>query len=111
MLKLIFRIGVILLAAGIISGGMVLLVQHGILTSQSVSALAGREGGGRQFDRAQGFTPPILGGAFRDRGSFNLQAGISGIVQNLLIIAGITMGVLVVRKVIASLSQIRRGKT
>ncbi|HEY3344856.1 MAG TPA: hypothetical protein VGJ97_08005 [Anaerolineaceae bacterium] len=117
MIKQLIRTCVVLLAAGIISGGMVLLVQNGILTNQSVAALASRDGGaGRQFDRTQlnppiGFSAPVIGGAFRSRGGFNLDAGLSGIVHNLLMIAGITVGVLVARKLLgAGIQMVRRGR-
>ncbi len=119
MLKILYRIGIVLLAAGIISGGTALLVASGALSNRAVAGLV--EGDtGRQFTRTL-VNPPAqpAGGGFareifgqRDFGrDALLAAGLSDLIRNLVLIAAITVGVLVIRKLLAAVLQIIRRNT
>jgi hypothetical protein len=122
MIKVIWRIVVILALAGLVSGGIYLLVQNGQLSGQTLAALGGGDGG-RQFNRTQlnpspggdafqaGVRP--LTGAFRGDGArgFNLDAGLAGVFRNLLIIAAITVAVGALRKLWSFVTQLARKRT
>jgi hypothetical protein len=107
MIKIMVRILVILLAVGLVSGALYLVV-NGASGGSSLSAsglaagaqLDGRSGGNSNpgFDRqGNGFRGERDGGDFR--GGFSLARGLAGTASNLLIVALIVAAVAVIRKI------------
>ncbi len=113
LIEILLRIGIVLLAAGVITLVTDLLVHSGALNGGGVSQLI--ELGSRQLDRtlvnppAGSILPPDeFRGSVRDAA---ISAVLDGIVRNLLIIAAITMVVLAVRKILSAAIQVFRKKS
>jgi hypothetical protein len=114
MSKILVGFFAIILVASLLSGGLYLLVQNGVVGNQllgqisNVSGLGGGESGnrygsggaGRQAGVTSGAGRQPLGGPNSDYGSSTrLMDGLNDIAHNLFLIAGITMAVILVEKV------------
>jgi len=116
MTKIIAGLLIILLAAGLLSGGVYLLTQIGVINKQFVGqfsnmsglALAGIEGTTRDSSgEPNAFNRQPLGdlptNVIQSSGfglGIRFTDGWHGILQNIFLIAGITMAVVLVEKVI-----------
>ncbi len=109
-LKVIKRIFLILFAAGVISGLLYWVINNGSSDWQF---------GSSGFTMIQNFnvafarimTGGDFAGEFRRRGIFgnsHFFAGLSGIIRSLILTAGITIGVVAVQKLIASITRLFR---
>ena len=104
MLKVIFRIMVILLVIALVGGAIYLLVQN-----TSLGASFGRgDFGNRTFTgqapaasgtkTGQSFSPNRFGEGGEGRFNFSLSRGLAGVLGNTIAIAAITLVVVLVRK-------------
>ncbi|MGD0709469.1 MAG: hypothetical protein ABSA51_13640 [Anaerolineaceae bacterium] len=120
MSKMIIGLLVILLIAGLLSGGLYLLVQNGTINVQllgAVSNLGGRgvgsdetfsrlgsggnaRGGSTSFVPARQPLEDLTGDSFGLGNRFLI--GLNDILHNLFLIAGITMAVVLVEKVLSA---------
>lgn len=103
MLKIAYRTLVILLAAGLVAGGLYLFVQNGggsaLAIGRGHADFPGGVAAAQMKERGQGLTPPdgasLHSNSLRgehDQAGFNLTwRGLSGLLSPLMKIAGITL--------------------